>query len=379
MLLKRKIKKRKPVCLIGGLVLASLVLLIVTGFCNEQLTGKIKYQICELMLQEYAPALTYGMKTGEYQTTDADYRTQTESTLNYDKILAENQRKKEENESAGEKVQQTTAKHNTNQNTKKKTVKKQVNISREKLNDFDYLIQNFYTVDKTTTINSKQLNAKKLLAEDCSIKKTKKKQPQILIYHTHSQEGYKGSKEGDASTSVLAVGDRLTEILEKQYGYQVLHHKGKYDVGNRDHAYNIAAPYIEKILKKNPQIEVIIDLHRDAVGENSHLVTTQDGKKMAQIMFFNGLSKNTSTGEINYLRNPYIQDNLAFSLQLQIAAKELYPGFTRNIYLKSYRYNMHFCPKSTLIEVGAQNNTLQEALNAMEPLAAVLDQVLSGK
>ena len=61
---------------------------------------------------------------------------------------------------------------------------------------------------------------------------------------------------------------------------------------------------------------------------------------------------------------------------MQIAAAELYPGFTRKIYLKSYRYNMHFCPKSLLIEVGAQTNTLEEAMNAMEPLAAVLDKVL---
>ena len=67
------------------------------------------------------------------------------------------------------------------------------------------------------------------------------------------------------------------------------------------------------------------------------------------------------------------------ALKKQLAATELYPGFTRKIYLKSYRYNMHLCPKSLLIEVGAQTNTLQEAVNAMDPLAQVLDKVLSGK
>ena len=67
------------------------------------------------------------------------------------------------------------------------------------------------------------------------------------------------------------------------------------------------------------------------------------------------------------------------SLKMQLVATELYPGFTRKIYLKSYRYNMHLCPKSLLIEVGAQTNTLQEAVNAMDPLAQVLDRVLSGK
>ena len=77
-----------------------------------------------------------------------------------------------------------------------------------------------------------------------------------------------------------------------------------------------------------------------------------------------------------YLKNPYIADNLAFSFQMQLAAAEYYPDFTRRIYLKGYRYNMHFCPKSLLVEVGAQTNTYEEAENAMEPLADILAKVL---
>jgi stage II sporulation protein P len=251
-------------------------------------------------------------------------------------------------------------------------------ISLEKLNDFDYLIQNFYTVDKSTTINSSQLNAQSLLEKNCTIQKTQGEEPQILIYHTHSQEGYSDSVEGDLSTTVMAVGDRLTQILQETYGYQVLHHTGTYDVEDRNHAYSLAAPDLEQILRDHPSIEVVIDLHRDGVGDDTRLVTEMNGTQMAQIMFFNGLSRSTATGDIDYLPNPYIEDNLAFSLQMQLAASEMYPGFARKIYLKSYRYNMHYCPKSLLIEVGAQTNTLQEALNAMEPLAAVLDAVLGG-
>ena len=97
---------------------------------------------------------------------------------------------------------------------------------------------------------------------------------------------------------------------------------------------------------------------------------------MAQVMFFNGLSRTTAMGDISYLPNPYIEDNLAFSLQLQVAARQMYPDFTRKIYLKGYRYNLHFRPKSVLVEVGAQTNTLQEAMNAMDPLAKILDTVL---
>ena len=129
-------------------------------------------------------------------------------------------------------------------------------------------------------------------------------------------------------------------------------------------------------MRENPSIEVVIDLHRDGVAEGTRLVTEIDGTQMASIMFFNGLSRTTALGDISYLKNPYIQDNLAFSFQMQLKAAEYYPGLARPIYLKGYRYNMHFKPKSLLIEVGAQTNTLQEAKNAMAPLADVLHRVI---
>ena len=145
---------------------------------------------------------------------------------------------------------------------------------------------------------------------------------------------------------------------------------------DRSKAYDMAKPDIQKILEENPTIEVVIDLHRDGVNEGTHLVTEVNGKQTAQIMFFNGLSKTRANGEIDYLANPYIQDNLAFSLQMQVAANNKYPGFARRIYLRGYRYNMHFMPKSLLIEAGAQTNTVEEMKNAMEVLADLLHTVL---
>ena len=95
-------------------------------------------------------------------------------------------------------------------------------------------------------------------------------------------------------------------------------------------------------------------------------------------MLFNGLSRTADNGELDYLPNPYIQDNLAFSFQLSYQAKQYYPDFTRCIYLKGYRYNLHVRPRSILLEVGAQTNTFEEAKNAMEPFADILHRVLSG-
>ena len=394
---KRKRKERRVRWIVRGtsfLVLFLTALIFIFGIRNTTLWNRLQYQICYLMLKQYAPVLANGdgMQT-TYNIEEDDttmYDMQSESQLTYDQILAKKDPQEtqvadaatENNDASADKSDSGNTQTNENDASSDTTATSAAaggnTVSLEKLNDFDYLIQHYYTVDKSTTINSSQLVVQNLLNKDCTIQKTSENVPQILIYHTHGSEGYADSVVGDSNTSVIAVGNRLTQLLQDTYGYHVLHDTGIYDT-DRDHAYNVAAPVIQKILQDNPSIEVVIDLHRDGVADTTRLATNVNGVDMAQVMFFNGLSKTTATGDIDYLRNPYIEDNLAMSLKMQLTATELYPGFTRKIYLKSYRYNMHLCPKSLLIEVGAQTNTLQEAINAMDPLAQVLDKVLSGK
>ena len=256
-----------------------------------------------------------------------------------------------------------------------------IDTSIEKLRSYEYLVGNFYTVDSSTMVDESLLNADTLLNEDMKIDNTTGGE-KILIYHTHSQEMFADSIEGDVDTSIVGVGRYLTKLLEEKYGIKTLHHEGVYDlvdgVLDRSMAYDLAEPEITQILADHPTIEVVIDLHRDGVADDTHLVTEVNGKQTAQIMFFNGLSRTRANGEIDYLPNPYIQDNLAFSLQLQIAAARKYPGFTRHIYLRGYRYNMHLAPRTLLIEAGAQTNTVEEMKNAMEVLADILNEVLIG-
>lgn len=247
---------------------------------------------------------------------------------------------------------------------------------------YDYLISNFYIVDSGTKAMKQLFNVSKLLKKDVTLKNTKNNKPQILICHTHSQESFIDSKEGDPDDTIVGVGAYLAEILTDQYGYNVIHDTTTYDLMNgvldRNKAYNYALPALQKTLKDNPSIEIIIDLHRDGVKDGTRRVTNIGGKKTAQLMFFNGLSRNNQ-GPIEYLKNPYISDNLAFSLQLHIKSLSEYANFTRKIYLKDYRYNQHLLPKSLLIELGNQNNTVAEAKNSMEPLANILNQVLKGE
>ena len=254
----------------------------------------------------------------------------------------------------------------------------QVQIDRTQLADYETLVRNFYAIDANTMAGSDQLSVEKLLGMDMTLPQ-EGDGPQILIYHTHSQEAFADSVPGDVNTGIVGVGECLTKILTEQYGYRVLHNTGQYDVETRDNAYSRALPAVEQILAENPSIQVIIDLHRDEVAEETKLVTDIQGRPTARFMFFNGLSRTRKTGDIDYLANENQEANLAFSFQMQLKAAEYYPGLTRRIYLKGYRYNMHLRPRTLLVELGAQNNTVEEAINACDPLAHLLDMVLKGE
>ena len=121
----------------------------------------------------------------------------------------------------------------------------------EILADQDYLMNHFFIVDEGTTADAVQLNAASLLREDFSLKKDQNV-PQILIYHSHSQEAFADSREGMEEDTILGVGDYLTEILTEQYEYQVLHVREAFDMKSgeldRSKAYDYAREYLEPVL-----------------------------------------------------------------------------------------------------------------------------------
>lgn len=368
----------------------------------------------EKILKLYAPNLYHGTgandtKTmaecvmdsffplNEYVKKEVEYETLVESELSYETVLeregsdelflgedsaanGQEQQPQPETEAAVSEAATVTEEIEAAQTTVSvaKRTEKLVDYPVEKLNDFDYLIQNFYSVDSTTTTDGRQLNAENMLGMDMSLSHDAAT-TQILIYHTHSQEGFVDTNYEDTSTTIVGVGEYLAQILREQYGYQVIHDTGIYDIPEHDKAYSVAAPHIQQILAENPGIEVVIDLHRNGILGDTKTTTNIDGTEMAKIMFFNGLSHTTAHGDIAYLANPNLDANLAFSFQMQLTAAQYYPDYSRKIYLKGYRYNMHFLPKSTLIEVGDQNNTYEEAKNAMVPLADIMDKVIHPK
>lgn len=241
------------------------------------------------------------------------------------------------------------------------------------------VIKSLYVIDSSARVYDSDFDAEVLLSKDLTMKQNNSK-PQILIYHSHSQEGYVDSVEGDLSTGVIGIGDYLTELLEEQYGYQVIHHKGIYDMVNgrldRSQAYEKAYVGLVQILDEYPSLEVILDIHRDGVSEDIRLVTEVNGKPTAKLMFFNGLSRVSGVDEGEYAENPYLADNMAMSLQMKCLGMAYFPDLMRPNFIRGYNYNMDLRPKSMLIEVGAQTNTYEEAKNAMEPLAVLLHEIL---
>ena len=244
------------------------------------------------------------------------------------------------------------------------------------LRDLGTLRNKYYSVDKKTLMSPELFNIDTLMNRDVHIEPSMS-EPKVLIFHTHAHEMYADSTEGGG---VIGAGELLKNTLEKEYGIKCLHVTKSFDEVDGKlqilGAYERMEPEIRKILEKNPSIEMVIDLHRDGVGENVRLVSEIDGEKCAKIMFFNGLcSKVGADGNLTAtegLENPYVEDNLALSLKAQMNANELYPGLTRKIYLNAYRYSLHMKPKSMLIELGAQTNTEAEVRNSVVRLARIL-------
>ena len=367
-----KQKVQKIILCIGLLILGSYILMQSGNQSLQHIAERTFYPIMAYAVQEES---NYELSDSflkclspfySYMSDHTPAEAEVEDQLTYEMILMLQENDEETLQVEPEDVVQESTVAVTNE------------ISIDKLRDFNYLLSKFYTVDSTTTIDSGKLNVDDLLSRDMHID-TETSGPKVLIFHTHSQEGFADSVANDDSTTIVGMGRYLAELLNAK-GIETMHHDGIYDLIDgqldRSNAYQMAEVSIKEILNQYPSIEVVIDLHRDGVAETTHLVTEINGKQTAKIMFFNGLSRSKTNGDITYLYNPYLQDNLSFSFQMQLACEEQYPGFTRRIYLKAYRYNLHMMPKSLLIEAGAQTNTVEEVKNAMEILANILVEVL---
>lgn len=231
------------------------------------------------------------------------------------------------------------------------------------------------------SINDTKVNIKKLLGEKADLSIKDKSKPVVLIFHTHTTERYQiidrsfyatgyTSRSEDPKQNMVRVGDAICEQLEKA-GYGVIHDTNIYDK-KYNGAYNRSRAQIEKYLKKYPSIQVVLDIHRDAIELNNGTkikpVANIKGKKCAQVMIISGCQEkgNGITGFEDW------RYNLTFAVQLQNKMETLFPGLTRPLYFCPRKYNMDMAHCSLLIEMGSDANTLDEAVYAGKCLGVSL-------
>ena len=207
--------------------------------------------------------------------------------------------------------------------------------------------------------------------------------PTVLIVHTHGSEAYTPEpgleyvSEGnyrtlDTERSVIRVGDTLAETLENR-GITVIHDRSLNDYPSYNDSYWTTLQKIEQWKAQYPEIQVVIDLHRDAVADDTGkavaLSAEAGGERVARLMLVVG----TDQGGLSH---PNWQENLANALKLQSVLEAQHPGLCRNLDLRTERFNQHMTPGSLLVEVGTNGNTLTQAIRSAELLGESLADLL---
>lgn len=206
--------------------------------------------------------------------------------------------------------------------------------------------------------------------------------PQVLIYHTHTSEAYMDedvdyffenfySRTQNNDFNVTAVGDAIAGSLEDK-GIKTLHDKTVHD-STYNGSYDRSVQTVQSDMNEYKDIKVVLDIHRDALGTDEckiKPVFEYNGKKAAQIMILSGCDTDGERGFDNW------QNNLNFALKIQNTAEKMYPGMTRPISFDYFAYNEYVCDGSLLIEVGAEANSIEEAVYTGQLLGNVLYEVL---
>lgn len=201
----------------------------------------------------------------------------------------------------------------------------------------------------------------------------------IIIFHTHTCESYTPTEQNqynstgnyrttDLNYSVARVGDELENYLSN-YGYTVVHDKSYHDYPAYNGSYNRSLVTVNNLLETYKSTDVVIDLHRDAIGDNTYAPKVKIGDDYcARIMFVIG----TDGGGLSH---PNWRENLKFAMKVVQKGNELYPGLFKPVIVRNSRYNHQVSKAACIIEVGATGNTLEECLNSMKYLSKIYDEM----
>ena len=211
--------------------------------------------------------------------------------------------------------------------------------------------------------------------------------PRVLIYHTHTWEAYEMTdgarytptetwRTRDARCNMVRVGEALCACLRDQ-GFEVVHDTTAFEPPNISDAYSRSLQMLRKRLDAGERYDYILDVHRDAYSGlyNGANAVVHGDTQIAYVMLLVG--KGTGATGSGFDERPDWPANLALAQALTDAMNAQVPGVSREVKVKSGRYNQHVSTGALLIEVGNNRNTLQEALAACPVIAEALARVHS--
>lgn len=196
--------------------------------------------------------------------------------------------------------------------------------------------------------------------------------PLVGIYHTHTAESFiptsgRSHSPGGQLGDIVKVGDDLAKHLEQQ-GIGTIHSENIHDYPSFMKAYNLSEVTVKKMLSDNPSLQMLFDIHRDA-EKKENVTATVNGVQVARILIV------VAVGQPDLVQ-PHWQQNHAFAKLIEAKLNERYPGVSRGIQMVDWRYNQHLHPRALLLEVGCQENSLEEANRSIEMLGDVLVDII---
>lgn len=209
-----------------------------------------------------------------------------------------------------------------------------------------------------------------------------KKEPTVLIIHSHGSESYEKTDKYEESSAyrtlntdynMISIGAELKRILEAG-GVQVIHDTQMHDQPSYSASYSQARKSIKKYLEENPSICLVLDLHRDALenkdGKQVAVRAKHDGKTVAQLMLVVGTDVRLS--------HPDWPENMSLAVKLHALLEKSFPGICRPISFRSQRFNQDLSPGALLVEVGSAGNTHEEAMAAVQVLGQTVLELAAG-
>ena len=202
-------------------------------------------------------------------------------------------------------------------------------------------------------------------------------QPAVLLYHSHSNEGYEdveGWYTSDPSRNVVAVGERIAARLEAA-GIRVIHDTTPYDTINENSSYTNSHSGVESYLERYPSICLVLDLHRDSATHGDPPrqfgpTCLVEGQSSAKLMIF------LSDVHAGW------KENLSIAAKLHAQLERMYSGIMRPIQKASesvlHAYNQDLSGGAMLIEVGFAGNSLSQAGVAADALADAILALKNG-